>query len=83
MESPKRTENRPPRPPVPKFRLIGAGTDTPDFLPPPKSEESSFTALSYDNRESDTSSEEPLDSIFSKKRLQAISDEIVKYISLF
>ena len=40
MDLPKRTESRPPRPPVPKFRLIGAGTDTPDFLPPPKSEES-------------------------------------------
>lgn len=31
--------NRPPKPPVPKFHQIGAGTDTPDFLPPANSEE--------------------------------------------
>lgn len=75
MEIPKRTEHRPPSLPVPKFRLIGAGTDTPDFLPPPKSEEPSLIALSIDNM-SETSIEEMNESYFARKRFGIIVDEI-------
>lgn len=81
IDIPKRNEGRPPRPPVPKFRMVGAGTDTPDFLPPPKSE-SSLNALSLDNT-SETSSEEICDSFFNRKRTQAITDEIVHHLALF
>ncbi|CAD8132030.1 unnamed protein product [Paramecium pentaurelia] len=81
MDIPKRTEHRPPRPPIPKFRLIGAGTDTPDFLPPPKSEESSIIALSMDNT-SETSIEDNNESYFTRKRFSAIVEEISNQIVL-
>ncbi|CAD8054285.1 unnamed protein product [Paramecium sonneborni] len=80
MELPKRTEHRQPRFPVPKFRLIGAGTDTPDFLPPSKSEESSIIALSIDNM-SETSIEETNESYFARKRFSAIVEEIKNQLS--
>ncbi|CAK72697.1 unnamed protein product (macronuclear) [Paramecium tetraurelia] len=81
MDIPKRTEHRPPRPPVPKFRHIGAGTDSPDFLPPPKTEESSFIALSFDNT-SETSIEDFNESYFTRKRISAIVEEITNQIAL-
>ncbi|CAD8076512.1 unnamed protein product [Paramecium sonneborni] len=81
MDIPKRTENRPPKLPVPKFRLIGAGTDTPDFLPPPKSEQSSNVALSLDNM-SETSIEETNESYFARKRYSAIVEEIKSQLAL-
>ncbi|KAM3144987.1 hypothetical protein pb186bvf_002992 [Paramecium bursaria] len=78
MNSASRRQNRPPRPPVPKFRMTGAGTDTPDFLPPPRSEDSSF-ALSQDNTSVESEVSTDNDQYFSKKRLQSIIEQISHY----
>jgi hypothetical protein len=39
------TANRPPKPPVPKFNMIGAGTDTPDFSEPDTEATNSSTCV--------------------------------------
>lgn len=73
MDIPKRKEDRPP---VPKFTLIRAATDSPDFLPPQKAKKSSITALSLDIK-TETSVENNNESYLIRKRISAIVKEII------